>query len=253
MLASFFTGLGSWIVIIHIVKMAMDNGLSESEAARLTMFLAMGGLAMRIPAGLLANLFGRIKICVIVNCCFCLCHIIIAIPGVASSKLILALFAFGAGGFSGAHFCLLPSVPSELKLPERFSNIMLVAILSPSGLGLLAGPPIAGAMHTSFGSYRPAMLFAASCSAVGCALLILTAFVLRDVPTVSGTGMAKSIPRGTTPLTLPTEDGDDCVLVVDGGNGSAEEKKGKEKRPSYDWGQLGLTRDVYAYSQEALQ
>jgi len=239
MVAIFFFGLGNWVFIIHIVSLAMDNGLSASEASALTMYLALGGLVLRVPAGVLADALGRIKVLVIANACLCLLHVVVvAISGAGSSKLVLTIFAIGIGAFNGAHFTILPAVPSELRLPKRFSNIMSVAIWSPSGLGCLAGPPIAGVMRTAFGSYRPAMLFAASCSAAGCALLSLAAFLLRNVSTVGGNGMAKVVPSCSTPLTLPTEDSEKLVFIVDGENGNTEEKKGKSKRMSFDSSQL---------------
>jgi len=144
MLASFFFGFGCWVAVVHMVRMAMDNGMSVTEASGLTMYLALGGLAMRVPAGVLADVFGRVKICVLANLCLCIIHLVVSIPGAASSKLTLTLFAVGVGGFNGATFTVLPAVPSELKLPKRFGNIMSVAIFSPCGLGCLAGPPIAG-------------------------------------------------------------------------------------------------------------
>jgi len=82
-------------------------------------------------------------------------------------------------------------------------------------------------MHTAFGSYRPAMLLAASCTATGCILLSLAAFWLRNMPAGGATGMATKIPRGSTPLTMPTMDVE-VVLVVDGGHGSAGKMAGKK-------------------------
>ena len=81
------------------------------------------------------------------------------------------------------------------------------------------------------------MMLASTSFATGCALLSLAAFLLRNVPAV-GSGMSTKIPRGTTPLTLPTMDVE-VVLMVNGANGSPEKKKRSEMRAlSYYWGYL---------------
>ena len=42
-------GLGAWMMVVHLVRLAMDSGMDDVSAARLLTFLSLGSATMRIP------------------------------------------------------------------------------------------------------------------------------------------------------------------------------------------------------------
>jgi MFS family permease len=171
LVACFLFGMGSWISVVHMVQLALDNGFAEAEASRLTTYMSIGSLALRIPFGVSADACGRITIVAFGSACLCVIHLVVAIPVAAASYAFLVVYALGVGGFNGAVFSTLPAVPTEL-VPGRLVNIMSAAIFSPLGVGMVAGPPIASAMQEAYGSYTPAMILASSCFAICLAIFM---------------------------------------------------------------------------------
>lgn len=167
----FLFGMGSWISVVHMVQLALDNGFPEAEASRLTTYMSFGSVALRIPFGFWADACGRIAVVASASACLCVIHLVVAIPAAATSYGFLVVYALGVGGFNGAVFSTLSAVPTEL-VPRRLVNIMSAAIFSPLGVGMVAGPPIASMMQEAYGSYTPAMILGSSCFALCVAILI---------------------------------------------------------------------------------
>jgi MFS family permease len=179
LVACFLFGMGSWIPVVHMVQLALDNGVPEAQASRLTTYMSLGSVALRIPFGASADACGRITIVAVASACLCVIHVAVAFPAGATSYAFLVVYAVGVGGFNGAVFSILSAVPTEL-VPPRLVNILSAAIMSPLGVGMVAGPPIASAMQQNFGSYTPAMILGASCFGL-CVTILVYILCFTDV------------------------------------------------------------------------
>ena len=52
-------GLGGWMMVVHLVKMARDGGMDESRATRLLTFLSLGSATVRMPWAYLVRYSGQ--------------------------------------------------------------------------------------------------------------------------------------------------------------------------------------------------
>lgn len=196
--ATLMASAGSWIPIVHIVRLAMDRNLAEAEAAHLLVFIAIGNGLGRLPTATLADLFGRRR----VWACAVLSYAMLALlaaPHVAysSSRAFLAIFAFFAGWLAGGLNTVMPTLSSEVLPPHRCAQATPL-IMAPSGVGFVLGPAAAGWVVDVHGSYAAALVSAAACLATGaslCGLSICRHHVVSgaarvDTATSSQSGLA---------------------------------------------------------------
>ena len=163
-------GLGSWVAVVHLVRMAMDGGMVEAEAARLLLFLSLGSVLLRLPGAWLADRLGRRLITSLACAVLCAMHLACVFDASRGSSAFLSAFSFCVGGFNGIVLSSCPSVPAEV-LPPAYRSLASSAMLSPIGIGFLAGPPVASAIQVATGSYAVAMVFASACLGLSAALM----------------------------------------------------------------------------------
>ena len=102
LLFMFVFGLSSYVVIIHIVRLGSDRGLSEREAAHLTIAIGLGSTLLRIPIGLAADRFGRSAVFGLVLLAYAVVDLVAATPApFARTAPFLGGFAFVAAGLTG--------------------------------------------------------------------------------------------------------------------------------------------------------
>ena len=168
LLSMFVFGLTSYVVIVHIVRLGSDRGLSEREAAHLTISIGLGSTLLRVPIGIAADRFGRSATFGLVLLAYALLDLVAAVAPFAASGTFLSVFAFLAAGFTGGANSLLGTLPLDV-LPPPAGTAAVPLIFLPFGVGLLLGPAMAGALRTLTGSYTVPLTFAAGCMvAAGC-------------------------------------------------------------------------------------
>ena len=169
-LTMLFFGAGSWVSVVHMVRMAMDGGMEEARASRLLLYLAIGSVTLRLPNSYLADRFGRRRAIALVLALLSTVHLACAFSTARASAGFLAFFAFCVGGLNGTVLSTTPSLPAEL-LPQPFRTLASSAILSPTGFGFLIGPVAAAALLRETSDYASAMGFASGCLGVCSSLM----------------------------------------------------------------------------------
>ena len=66
MLTVFCYGLGAWIPIVHLVRIARECGLPAAEANSALVFMAVGSFTLRVPVACAADRFGRLRVFAVV-------------------------------------------------------------------------------------------------------------------------------------------------------------------------------------------
>jgi len=191
-------GAGAWAGVVHVVRLAMDAGKPEAEAARLLLFISLGSVTARIPVACLADRFGRRRIVSLVMAVLCLNSLVCALDAARASSAFLALFAFVCGGLTGSVNSAAPSLLSELVADHALRQLGASAIFSPMGLGFLLGPVIAAALQQATGTYTSAMGFAATSLALASAVLAYLATLPMEV--VAGAPKSGLSPRSSAQL-----------------------------------------------------
>ena len=158
-------GLGSWVPIVHIVRLALDRGHSEETASHLLMFVAVGNGAGRLPTATLADTLGRRRTYCATSAVYALFMLSAALPSAySSSRAGLAVFAAAAGALAGGLNTVMPTLVSEV-LPAGDRAAATPLVISPIGIGFVLGPALAGSLHEYSGDYTLSLLCATACLA----------------------------------------------------------------------------------------
>jgi MFS family permease len=149
--------LALFVPFVFLVSYAKDHGITEGHAATLVSFLGLGSLAGRLVLGIFAGRLGVLRLYV---GCFLVLAASFALWAVGGGAFaILATFAVVLGIAYGGYVALSPAVMAEL-----FGLASLGAVLGASytagGIGGLVGPPAAGWLIDTTGSYVPAIVAA---------------------------------------------------------------------------------------------
>lgn len=138
--AFFFTSLGNFIPLVHLVPYARDHGISRETAVLLLGLIGVGSTVGRFALGGLADRFGRRRSLgaafggLGLSCFWWL----------ASTEVWqLAIFALWMGTCYGGFVALGPAVMADYFGARNVSGITGV-LYSGVGVGTLAGPPAAG-------------------------------------------------------------------------------------------------------------
>jgi len=218
---TFFFGFGSWINVVHIVKIGLESGLSEAAASRLLIYVASGSLVMRVPSGAIADYVGRRGTLAAFLALYALVDAVAAVDAPRRAAPFLAFHGFSIGWLSGGVLSILPALPFE-QLPPRYRRVASAAIFTPFGVGVLTGPSVAASMQGASGSYSSAIALAsASLGAAACLALSLGPRVPRAArqgdpaafDTASTTHDERADP-GECPADMQAPDRGACVKVL---------------------------------------
>ncbi|MCP3937831.1 MAG: MFS transporter [Actinomycetia bacterium] len=166
--AGFCSGLGLFIPFVFIVPYAKDRGVSASAAAWLVGLLGGSSVVSRIGFGSLTQRLGTFRLFRFGVVLFPLSYLLWLSAG--SSYLMLVLFVVVLGTGYGSFVAVSP-----LVLANRFGIVGLGSLMglyyTTQGLAALAGPPLAGRIIDSTGSYRGPMFLALAFGIVSVGIL----------------------------------------------------------------------------------
>ena len=171
-----FGSLGSWVPVVHIVRLAMDRGIDEASASSLLVFLALGNGFFRMPCAYLADKCGRRKTWAACAATYAVL-MSLAAPSLpfTSSFAFLGGFAFLSAGLAGGMNTITGTLATECiaKGPRLQAAVSLS--FPPLGLGFALGPALAGSVHDHLtGSYTLALFIAAAELAIAASLCLLS-------------------------------------------------------------------------------
>ncbi len=147
------TSFSLFTAFVHLVPYAQRQGTPALSAATLISVIGGGSIAGRLVLGAVAGRLGAVR-----SFQLTLAIMVASFPIWLSgpSFLGLALFAFLLGVGYGGWVALSPSVMAELFGADGL-GASLGTLYTSAGLGALAGPPFAGVVVDSTGSYRVAI------------------------------------------------------------------------------------------------
>ena len=170
----FFTCVGLYVPYFYISSWATREGImSPSLAFNMVPILSAGSVFGRILPNLVADKLGPINmmtVCTTAACVLGFCWIAIHnIPGII-------VFCVLYGFFSGSFVSLQPAVVVTLSPSLGIFGTRMGMSSCFSGLGILVGNPVAGAI-VGDGSWLGIMLFCGCSLAVGASFAYVTKFV----------------------------------------------------------------------------
>lgn len=156
-------GVAPWLTSFGTEEMGMSVELSFMPLALLIGVMIL----FAVPAGLLADRFGRKRVTSVGLAIFVVVNIIIVFAqSIPLVFLLMGIVAFG--------FCILMVVPYAIIVnlipPERMAELIGIALI-PVYLSILIAPVVAGMLIDAFGSYRPIFAMAAVCHGIGLIML----------------------------------------------------------------------------------
>lgn len=178
--AALCSGLALFVPFVFVGQYAKERGASPVASAVLVGVLGGASVLARIGFGSAVRRFGSLRL---FRGSYALLSVSFLFWFVAgSSYVLLILFALVLGVGYGGFVAL-----STIVLAERFGVIGLGSIMglfyTTQGLGGLVGPPLAGWLIDSSGSYRGAIAICAALIGVGWLLL-------RNLPVNTSGGLA---------------------------------------------------------------
>jgi MFS family permease len=168
-LAALCSGLALFVPFVFVVPYARDRGVSAQAAAWLVGLLGGASVISRVGFGTLTKRFGTFRLYRAGLLLFPISYLIWLSAG--SSYALLVLFVLVLGTGYGSFVAVSP-----LVLADRFGVVGLGSLMglfyTTQGLGGLVGPPTAGRIIDSTGSYQAAMVVALAFSATSSAMLV---------------------------------------------------------------------------------
>jgi MFS family permease len=155
-LATLLIGFGLFTFFVHLVPYAQANGYRPAVAAALLGVVGAFSTLGRLLFGPLADRFGRIRM-LQASVFFMGISLLIWLSGPGYAGL--AVFAAIMGAAYGGWVAISPSVLAELFGTEGLGGTTGF-MYTAAGIGALLGPPLAGWIVDSTGSYRPAIVAA---------------------------------------------------------------------------------------------
>ncbi|MCP4225522.1 MAG: MFS transporter [Actinomycetia bacterium] len=150
-LAALCSGLALFVPFVFVVPYARDQGISASSAAWLVGLLGGSSVVSRIVLGSLTSRFGAFRLYRLSLVLFPVAYGVWLLAG--SSYALLVVFVLVLGTGYGSFVAVSP-----LVLADRFGVVGLGSLMgllyTTQGLGGLIGPPTAGRIIDSTGSYR---------------------------------------------------------------------------------------------------
>ena len=166
--AALSSGLALFVPFVFVVPYAKDEGIAASSAAWLVAVLGGASVLSRIGFGTLTERFGAFRLFRFGVLLFPVSYVIWLAAGSSYALLMLFVIVLGAG-----YGCFVAVSP--LVLANRYGIVGLGSLMglfyTSQGLGGLIGPPVAGRIIDSTGSYRTPMVLALIAGAVSTAIL----------------------------------------------------------------------------------
>ncbi len=159
-------------VISNLVQIAMDGGLTRTNAAQALAFMAIMGVIGKVIFGYLGDRFNKAVLLLLVCCCYVLGQYLLI--GVSSVLVLVGVCMFIGTTFSGA-LPLWHALTVQLFGVTNFAKVIGLK-MSLSFLMITIGPPVAGWLFERFESYTPALYIFTGVSSVSIALIVFVCF-----------------------------------------------------------------------------
>lgn len=167
-LSGLLMGLALFVPFVFLVPYAKDHGVSAGTAATLVSLLGLGSLSGRLVLALVA---GRLGLTRLYRLCYATMGLSFLIWIAAGSHFaVLAIFALVLGVSYGGYVAMSPAVCAHLFGLAGLGGI-LGALYTSSGVGGLAGPPLAGWLIDLTDGYTVAIVVALVLAVAGVAAL----------------------------------------------------------------------------------
>ncbi|OAI40955.1 MFS transporter permease [bacterium SCGC AG-212-C10] len=163
--AAVTSGFGLFIPFVHLVPYAKDHGISSALAALLIGMIGVGSTVGRLGIGAAADRFGRRPVLV---AAFALMAASLAFWLVATSFLLLVLFAIWFGIGYGGYVALLPAMTADY-FGGRSVGAIIGVLYTGAAFGALLGPTFAGAVYDLQDSYALPITFASAMNVIATA------------------------------------------------------------------------------------
>jgi MFS family permease len=180
--AGFLNTLALYVPFVFIIPYAKAQGVDEVTAASLVGIIGGASIAGRLGYGFLGDHFSRIRL---FQTTFFMVAFSFVVWWLASDSFFLMIvFAVFLGFNYGGYIALSPSVTAEFFGPVGLGGI-LGAMYTAAGVGSFLGPPLAGYLIDTTGTYTPSII-----AAMGMAFLAFL-FLLP---------LARLIKKGSSPV-----------------------------------------------------
>ncbi|KAF5300320.1 hypothetical protein FQA39_LY11177 [Lamprigera yunnana] len=152
-ISNFCTSIGFNIPYVYIVSKAKSLGVSPENASMLLSVIGIANTIGRIVLGYVSD-NPKINRLWVYNVCLAICGIATAFSALCLDFYSLAVygtvFGFTIGAYVGLTSVILVDLLGLDKLTNAFGLLLLF-----QGIASLIGPPIAGELYDSLGSYDP--------------------------------------------------------------------------------------------------
>lgn len=162
-----------WSIIVHIVPLASDRGLSLVTAGSLAGLIGALSIIGRISGGFLSDRFGRKNVVITA-------FLLQLLPTIwlfySTQTWMLFIFAIFFGISTGSWAGVLPAFPADY-FGNRATGAILGFVIVFAGIGVGIGPYLSGVMFDKYGSYNMMILL---CISANIAALV-SSFFIRPV------------------------------------------------------------------------
>ena len=176
----FFAAVALWAVMIHMVMMCTDRGISIILAGSMAGIIGGASLFGRIGSGFISDKIGRKTTCMLAL----ICQTIMLVWLIFSSEIWMflvfaVLFGVSSGGWTG----VIPAFPADY-FGSKATGSILGGVIIIVGVGVAVGPYAGGVIYDATGSYNYMIIM---CILAGIAAIITTV-LMGPVSTVTGDG-----------------------------------------------------------------
>ena len=159
-------------VFVHIMPYLTSLGMERSSASMVVMLVPLSSLIVRIPYGLLADIFTKKYVMALSAGLLSVGLFLFWLIDGSSFGLIL-LFAITLGFGIGGYLPLSLSILREYFGTKNFGTIFGLASIFTT-IGIVVSPPLAGWVFDTLGVYDPIWLILCCVSMIGVVLLLAT-------------------------------------------------------------------------------
>ena len=171
----YFCALVAWYSVqVHQTKYLVEIGFGPLEAAWALGFVSVVAIPGQIGFGALSDRVGREIVWTLGCCGFAICYAALVAMEHAPSAALLYLMVVSQGLLGYALTSVMGPIVAEIFEGPHYGSVFGSITVFLIGGGAF-GPWVAGAIHDSTGSYRPAFLLAIVCCAVSAAAIWLAA------------------------------------------------------------------------------
>ena len=153
-------GTGVWVPVVHLLRLAQDRGVSETDSERLLVLLGIGSATIRVPMTALADRVGRRVVFSGVLVAYAAADFVMILS--TDSYAVLSIYSVCEGGMVGTLLSLMPTLPADVLSADQLAHGTTL-VCTFLGVGTTIGPMVAGALFDEFQRYTEALAFAAGC------------------------------------------------------------------------------------------